>query len=241
MTTFSCAVPDGLASFHEPTDRSALLHYLRIPIPVYLIISLRKTNCHPKHTTDQHMSDIASNTERQLTTDIVAAFARHNQVSADQLAGLISTVHQPLSDLGKPGEEVVERTPAVSIRRSVHRDYVICIECGWCGFMLRRDLSSAHGLTPAEYRARWRLSSEHPLTAPAYSERRSNLAKQIGLGQHRRGAEPTAQRARKPAPKAGSRKTASKAGSRKTAPRGSAKPRKTAPKGSTQQRNNAPT
>src|ERR1051326_1942900 len=189
-------------------------------------MSLRKPTVIPKNTTDQHMSDIASNTERQLTTDIVAAFARHNQVSTDQLAGLISTVHQTLSDLGKPGEEVVERTPAVSIRRSVHRDYVICIECGWRGFMLRRHLSGAHRLTPAEYRARWRLSSEHPLTAPAYSERRSNLAKQIGLGQHRRGAEPTAQRARKPAPKAGSRKTAS---------RGSARPRKTARKGSTTQ------
>src|ERR1051326_440946 len=221
MTTFSCAVPDGLASFHEPTDRSALLHYLRIPIPVYLIISLRKTNCHPKHTTDQHMSDIASNTERQLTTDIVAAFARHNQVSTDQLAGLISTVHQTLSDLGKPGEEVVERTPAVSIRRSVHRDYVICIECGWRGFMLRRHLSSAHGLTPIAYRARWGLSREHLLTAPAYSERRSSFAKQIGLGQHRRGAAPSAQRGRK---------MASKAGSRKTASRGSARPRKTSRK-----------
>ena len=134
-------------------------------------MSLRKTNCHPKNTMDQHMSDIASNTERQLTTDIVAAFARHNQVSADQLAGLISTVHQTLSDLGKPEQGVVERTPAVSIRRSVHRDYVICIECGWRGFMLRRHVSSAHGLTPIAYRARWGLSREHLLTAPAYSER----------------------------------------------------------------------
>lgn len=168
------------------------------------------------------MSDIASNTERQLTTDIVAAFARHNQVSADQLAGLISTVHQTLSDLGK-SEEVVERTPAVSIRRSVHRDYVICIECGWRGFMLRRHLSSAHGLTPIAYRARWGLSREHLLTAPAYSERRFSFAKQIGLGHHRRGAAPAAQRGRK---------TASKAGSRKTASRGSARPRKTARKGS---------
>lgn len=165
----------------------------------------------------QHMSDIASNAERQLTTDIVAAFARHNQVSADQLAGLISTVHQTLSDLGK-SEEVVERTPAVSIRRSVHRDYVICIECGWRGFMLRRHVSSAHGLTPIAYRARWGLSREHLLTAPAYSERRSSFAKQIGLGHHhRKRSRVAASPARKGASNA-SLKRAARTSSKRAAP-----------------------
>jgi predicted transcriptional regulator len=156
------------------------------------------------------MSDSVPRIDRQLTTDIVAAFARNNQVPAEQLASLISTVHQTLAGLAKPNEEAVERTPAVSIRRSVHRDYVTCMECGWRGSMMRRHLSGAHGLTPAGYRARWRLSSEHPLTAPAYSERRSKFAKQIGLGQHPRSAPAAAQPPRKTASKARSRKTASR-------------------------------
>jgi predicted transcriptional regulator len=166
----------------------------------------------------QHMSDDLTRTERQLTTDIVVAFARHNQVPAEQLAGLISTVHRTIVGLGKPPEE--ERTPAVSIRKSVHHDFVTCLECGWRGLMLRRHLSSAHALTPNEHRARWRLSSEHPVTAPSYSERRSNFAKQIGLGQHGRRASVV----RRPPRKAVGRhprKMASKAPAKRAARRNS--------------------
>src|SRR3984893_16904711 len=76
----------------------------------------------------------------------------------------------------------IERTPAVSIRQSVHRDYVVCLECGWRGQMLKRHVATGHGLSVDQYRARWNLPREHPMTAPGYSERRSSLAKQIGLG-----------------------------------------------------------
>jgi predicted transcriptional regulator len=123
---------------------------------------------------------------RELTTRIVAAYVRRNQVGADQLATLISTVHQALAGLGKPATETGERTPAVPIRRSVHRDYVVCLECGWRGQMLRRHLATGHGLSVDQYRAHWNLPREHPITAPGYSERRSGLAKQIGLGRGRR-------------------------------------------------------
>src|SRR4029077_1359779 len=75
-----------------------------------------------------------------------------------------------------------ERTPAVTIRRSVHHDYVVCMECGWRGQMLRRHLTTAHGLTVEQYRARWRLPVDHAMTAPGYSERRSTMAKTLGLG-----------------------------------------------------------
>jgi predicted transcriptional regulator len=96
---------------------------------------------------------------------------------------LISTVHEAITNLGKPARESEgERTPAVPIRRSVHRDYVVCLECGWRGQMLKRHLTTGHGLSVAQYRARWNLPREHPMTAPGYSERRSSLAKQIGLG-----------------------------------------------------------
>ena len=123
---------------------------------------------------------------RDLAVQVVSAYLQRNQVAADQLATLISTVHQALGDLGKPAAEaIVERTPAVSIRRSVQRDYVVCIECGWRGKMVRRHLGTAHGLTVEQYRARWNLPRDHAMVAPAYSERRSGLAKQLGLGRTR--------------------------------------------------------
>ena len=124
--------------------------------------------------------------DRGLTTNIVAAYVRRNQIVADQLPVLISTVHLALVGLGKPAAETeVERTPAVSIRQSVHRDYVVCLDCGWRGQMLKRHLATGHGLTVEQYRVRWTLPREHPITAPSYSERRSGLAKQIGLGRGR--------------------------------------------------------
>jgi predicted transcriptional regulator len=128
--------------------------------------------------------------DRELTSTIVAAYVRCNQVAADQLATLISTVHQALAGLGKPVAELDrERIPAVPIRQSVHRDYVVCLECGWRGQMLKRHLATGHGLTVEQYRARWSLPREHPITAPGYSERRSGLAKQIGLGRGRRASK----------------------------------------------------
>ena len=124
--------------------------------------------------------------DRGLTTNIVAAYVRRNQIGADQLPVLISTVHLALVGLGKPAAETeVERTPAVPIRQSVHRDYVVCLDCGWRGQMLKRHLATGHGLSVEQYRVRWTLPREHPMTAPSYSERRSGLAKQIGLGRGR--------------------------------------------------------
>jgi predicted transcriptional regulator len=122
----------------------------------------------------------------ELTTNIVAAYVRRNQIGADQLPILISTVHQALASLGKPVAQFDrERTPAVPIRRSIHRDYVVCLECGWRGKMLRGHLASGHELSVEQYRVRWNLPREHPMTAPSYSEQRSSLAKQIGLGRGR--------------------------------------------------------
>jgi predicted transcriptional regulator len=124
---------------------------------------------------------------RELTANIVAAYIRKNQIASDQLGMLISTVHQVLVGLGRPAAEIeTERTPAVTIRQSVHRDYVVCLECGWRGQMLKRHIATGHGLSVDQYRARWNLSREHPITAPGYSEQRSGLAKQIGLGRGRR-------------------------------------------------------
>jgi predicted transcriptional regulator len=129
----------------------------------------------------------AASLDRELTANIVAAYVRRNQIGSDQLGTLISSVHQALSGLGKLAAETeIEPTPAVPIRRSVHRDYVVCLECGWRAQTLRRHLSSRHGLGVDQYRARWKLPRGHPLTVPRYSERRSGLAKQLGLGRGRR-------------------------------------------------------
>ena len=123
---------------------------------------------------------------------ISAAYVRWNQIGSDQLATLISTVHGALAGLGKPAAEVGgERTPAVPVRRSVHRDYIVCLDCGWRGQMLRRHIAG-HGLSVEQYRVRWSLRPDHPITAPGYSERRSTMAKQLGLGRLGRGSRTTA-------------------------------------------------
>ena len=117
-----------------------------------------------------------------LTAKIVGSYLRHHTVGTSELPDLIATVHRSLRELGRqpPVEEVL--TPAVSVRQSVRPDYVVCLDCGYRGKTLRRHISTRHGLSRDEYLRRWGLQPDHPLTAPAYSERRSSLAKQLGLG-----------------------------------------------------------
>src|SRR5882757_5031092 len=97
----------------------------------------------------------------KLATEIVAAYVGRNQVAADQLPSLISTVHQALGQLGTPAAEpVVEHTPAVPVRQSIRRDHVVCLDCGYRAKMLRRHVATAHGLSAAQYRARWSLPAD---------------------------------------------------------------------------------
>jgi len=117
-----------------------------------------------------------------LTAKIVGSYLRNHTVGASELPELITTVYRSLRELGRqaPVEEVL--TPAVSLRQSVRHDYVVCLECGHRGKALRRHISSRHGLSRDEYLRHWGLQHDHLLTAPAYSEHRSTLAKQLGLG-----------------------------------------------------------
>jgi predicted transcriptional regulator len=117
-----------------------------------------------------------------LTAKIVQSYVRHHRLGPDQLPGLITSIHRAIGQLGQPPEPDEVLTPAVSVRRSVQHDFVICLDCGYRAKMLRRHIATRHGLSPDEYRQRWGLKSNHPLTAPAYSERRSTLAKELGLG-----------------------------------------------------------
>jgi predicted transcriptional regulator len=119
---------------------------------------------------------------QRRTTQIVAAYVRKNLIPTDQIAGLINSVHSTLSGLTNEVVEEPPRVPAVPVRRSVRPDYIICIECGYKGKMLKRHLQSRHGLSATEYRVRWKLPSHYSTTASNYSEQRSQLAKSIGLG-----------------------------------------------------------
>ncbi len=121
-------------------------------------------------------------TNPHSTAMIVSSYVRHHTLRPEQLSDLITTVHHALSHLGQPIQTEEVLTPAVSVRRSVHHDYVVCLDCGYRGKMLQRHISTRHALNRDEYLKRWGLRSDHPLTAPAYSERRSTLAKALGLG-----------------------------------------------------------
>jgi predicted transcriptional regulator len=117
-----------------------------------------------------------------LTTRIVTSYVRHHAIGASQLSDLIITVHRSLGRLGQPVQTEEVRVPAVSARQSVRHEYVVCLDCGYRGKTLRRHISTRHGLSRDEYLKRWELLNDHPLTAPAYTERRSILAKELGLG-----------------------------------------------------------
>jgi predicted transcriptional regulator len=118
-------------------------------------------------------------------TKIIASYVGNHVLAPDQLSALISTVEQTVRQLGTQVQAEPARLPAVSVKRSVQHDHVVCLECGFRGQTLRRHLGSRHGLQIAEYLRRWQLSGDHPLTAPAYSERRSAMAKELGLGRQR--------------------------------------------------------
>ena len=117
-----------------------------------------------------------------LTSDIVAAHVSNNSVAVDELPALIKNVYGALSGLGAAAQEEARPEPAVSIRASVKPDHLVCLEDGKKMKMLKRHLMTDHGLTPAEYRARWGLPADYPMVAPEYAEKRRTLAKQIGLG-----------------------------------------------------------
>jgi predicted transcriptional regulator len=123
-----------------------------------------------------------------LTTKIVMSYVRHHTVAANQVAELITSVHGALGQLGQRVQTQEVLTPAVSVRQSVRHDYVICLDCGHRGKTLRRHIGIRHGLTRDDYLKRWGLKSDHPLTAPAYSEHRSRMAKALGLGRKSKAA-----------------------------------------------------
>jgi predicted transcriptional regulator len=135
-----------------------------------------------------------------LATEIVAAYVANNATSRSDLTGMIGTVHAALSELAAfPVAAAVDAPlrPAVSAKKSISPDILVCIECGKRFQSLRRHLSTSHALTPEAYRAKWSLGAEYPMVAPAYSTRRSELAKESGLGRKIAPMAPAAKRGKK--------------------------------------------
>lgn len=124
-----------------------------------------------------------SNDLLALTTEIVAAHVSNNTVAVSDLPQLINQVYQSLASIGKVPQTITERPqPAVNVKRSVHPDYIICLEDGKKLKMLKRHLKTSYNMTPDEYRDRWSLPADYPMVAPNYARQRSKLAKEIGLG-----------------------------------------------------------
>jgi predicted transcriptional regulator len=132
-----------------------------------------------------------------LTARIVSAHVSNNSVQSDGLPGLIQLVYAALANAGNEVVEAEKPMPAVPIKRSVFPDYIICLEDGKKLKMLKRHLDASYNMTPAQYRERWGLPPDYPMVAPNYAERRSALAKQIGLG--RKPAEPVEEPVKTPA------------------------------------------
>jgi predicted transcriptional regulator len=127
----------------------------------------------------------------EFTAEIVTAYVSNNSVSATDLPSLIAEIHASLAGLilettAIPAEK---QTPAVSVKKSLTEDYLICLEDGKKFKSLKRHLMTHYGLTPEDYRAKWDLPSDYPMVAPNYAATRSDLAKQMGLGRKAKTAE----------------------------------------------------
>ena len=121
----------------------------------------------------------------ELAADIASAFVSNNPVPATELPALIGSVHEALNRVAGSSTEQKEepKEPAVPIKKSVTPDYIVCLEDGKQFKSLKRHLRTKYNMSPEEYRAKWSLAKDYPMVAPNYAKARSDLAKQMGLGQ----------------------------------------------------------
>ena len=147
-----------------------------------------KLNDRFQHGSMEMSNDAAQGDLAELTTKIVAAYVGRNNLQVADLPTLITTVQQALKGLGQPlepAEPAAELKPAVSIKKSVTPEYIVCLEDGKRLKMLKRHLNSSYNMSPDEYRAKWNLPSDYPMVAPNYAKSRSDLALKLGLGRKR--------------------------------------------------------
>ncbi len=134
------------------------------------------------------MGDGSGGTFIELTAEIVSAYVSNNSVPAGDLSSLISQVHTALTRVSTgQGEMPIEPLrPAISVKKSITPDYIVCLEDGKKFKSLKRHLRTQYNMTPETYREKWALPPDYPMVAPNYAAARSQLAKQMGLGQQRR-------------------------------------------------------
>ena len=135
------------------------------------------------------MSDNASGTTFiQLTAEIVSAYVSNNSVPTGDLSGLINQVHSALTRVSSGQADLSSEPlkPAVSVKKSITADHIVCLEDGKKFKSLKRHLRTQYNMTPEQYREKWALPADYPMVAPNYAAARSQLAKQMGLGQQRR-------------------------------------------------------
>jgi predicted transcriptional regulator len=167
------------------------------------VVALLRSNIYPLgdtgkfHKESSTMTDNPKNTGRiGLTVDLISAYVSNNPVPISELPSLIEQIHQSLAGLsnGSAANPVERLTPAVPIKKSVNPEYIVCLDDGKKFKSMKRHLTTAFGITPEEYRAKWNLPTDYPMVAPAYAAARSELAKKIGLGRKSDGAEPAIER-----------------------------------------------
>jgi predicted transcriptional regulator len=123
----------------------------------------------------------------EMTADVVAAYLTNNPVAASELPGIIQAVHQALTAaVAGPAPAAAAPEPAVSVKKSITPDFLICLEDGRKFKSLKRHLRTKYDMSPEDYRTKWGLPKDYPMVAPAYAEKRSSLARQMGLGQQGR-------------------------------------------------------
>ena len=134
------------------------------------------------------MSDTYAKGFVDLTASIVSAYVSNNATTAAEIPGLISQIHAALLRVSNGGSEAALETakPAVSVKKSMTPDYLVCLEDGKRFKSLKRHLRTQYNMTPEQYREKWGLPSDYPMVAPNYAVARSQLAKKMGLGQQRR-------------------------------------------------------
>lgn len=131
------------------------------------------------------MSNIEDSELIALTAEIVSAYVTNNRLPTTELPDLIANVCDSIRKLGEPAPAPAPApapVPAVNPKRSVFPEYIVCLEDGKKFKSMKRHLA-AHGMTPHQYRTKWGLPADYPMTAPNYSATRSAMAKNIGLGQ----------------------------------------------------------
>ena len=121
----------------------------------------------------------------EMTAEIVAAYVENNTIAMADLPGLIQSVHRALASVsaGVEAVEAAPKEPAVPVRRSITPDHLVCLEDGRKFKSLKRHLRTKYNMSPEDYRAKWGLAKDYPMVAPNYAKARSELAKQMGLGQ----------------------------------------------------------